>query len=62
LLPHDLNTAEEYGGIKAELKRRGRPIPENDIWIAASARRHDAILVSSDRHFDEVEGLHVEAG
>lgn len=60
LLPHDRETAEAYGAIKAELKKLGRPIPENDIWIAASAQRHRAVVVSADRHFHEVEGLPIE--
>ena len=56
----DEGTARCYGGIKADLKRRGRPIPENDVWIAASALQHDLVLVSRDRHFDEVAGLEVQ--
>ena len=36
---------------------KGRPIPENDIWIAATARPYDLILVTRDPHFNEVESL-----
>lgn len=36
------------------------PIPENDIWIAASALRHGLVLVSRDGHFDSIEGLPIE--
>ncbi len=61
LLPHDLRTAEHYGALKAQLQRMGRPIPENDIWIAASALQHNLILATRDRHFDQVESLQIDA-
>ena len=61
VLTHDLATASRYGLLKAELRKRGRMIPENDLWIAASALRHSLVLVTRDRHFDEVEGLLTEA-
>ncbi|MGD0898470.1 MAG: type II toxin-antitoxin system VapC family toxin, partial [Thermoguttaceae bacterium] len=44
-------SAYEYGLIRHELRIAGRPIPENDIWIAAAARQHDLTLVSRDSHF-----------
>ncbi len=50
-------TARRYAQIKNRLREAGRPIPENDIWIAAVARQHDLTLVSRDSHFAEVEGL-----
>jgi tRNA(fMet)-specific endonuclease VapC len=53
----DRSTAEVYARIKDELRVRGRPIPENDIWIAATARQHGLTLVSSDSHFEEIEAL-----
>lgn len=56
LLP-DRSTAEHYASIRLELKQTGRPIPENDVWIAALARQHDLAIVSNDRHFDLVPGL-----
>lgn len=59
-----LNTNEDtallYGFIKTALKRKGRPIPENDIWIATIARQHDLILITRDNHFNEVEGIRIE--
>ena len=57
----DVETAQLYGSIKAELRRKGRPIPENDLWIAACARQHDLVLVTRDRHFNQVAGLLTEA-
>ncbi len=57
----DTGTARHYGQIKSGLRTKGRPIPENDIWIAAIARQYDLTLVSRDVHFGEVEDLKVEA-
>jgi tRNA(fMet)-specific endonuclease VapC len=57
LLPCDLETARRYGGIKSTLKVRGRPIPDNDIWIAALAQQHDLTVVTKDAHFREVDAL-----
>jgi len=56
----DSNTAREYGSIKNKLRQKGRPIPENDIWIAAIAQQHDLILVTRDKHFGEIEDLKQE--
>jgi tRNA(fMet)-specific endonuclease VapC len=42
-----------------QLKRHGKPIPENDLWIAAICVEHDLPLATVDSHFDYVEGLHV---
>ena len=57
----DLETAQWYGIIKIQLQRKGRPIPNNDIWIAAIAMQHNLILVTRDSHFDEIESLQVES-
>jgi len=56
----DSETARHYGRIKQGLRKRGRPIPENDLWIAAIAIQHALVLVSRDEHFQEVEGLRME--
>ena len=50
-------TADRYARIAAALRSKGRPIPSNDIWIAAHALETGADLVSSDRHFAEIDGL-----
>ena len=60
LLSCDLETAQWYGIIKERLRRKGRPIPNNDIWIVAIALQYDLILVTRDAHFDEVESLQTE--
>jgi len=49
--------AESYADIRKNLKDKGKPIPENDIWIAAICLVNDLPLVTNDRHFKEVEGL-----
>lgn len=57
VLAVDEETAERYAEIRYEMKRSGRPIPANDLWIAALARQHALPLLSRDRHFDSVRGL-----
>jgi tRNA(fMet)-specific endonuclease VapC len=52
-----LTTAEHFGEIFASLRKRGKPIPTNDIWIAAQAIENDADLLSSDPHFGYIENL-----
>lgn len=61
LLDCDLGTAREFGIIKNQLRAKGRPIPDNDIWIAATALQHDLVLATRDSHFKEVDGLNYEA-
>jgi tRNA(fMet)-specific endonuclease VapC len=51
------NTARQYGDVKNKLRIKGRPLPENDVWIAALALQHDLTLVTRDAHFQEVENL-----
>ena len=53
----DEATAEAYSHVRGELRRKGRPIPENDIWIAALALQHQHPVVSRDGHFDYVPDL-----
>lgn len=57
LLPVTWTTADRFGRILADLRRKGRPIPTNDVWIAAHAMESGADLVSSDAHFGQVDGL-----
>ena len=49
--------AERWAYVKAILARTGTPIPDNDIWIAATALETGARIISYDRHFDSVGGL-----
>ncbi|MDQ2712647.1 MAG: type II toxin-antitoxin system VapC family toxin [Acidobacteriota bacterium] len=57
VLAIDEDTAEQYADIRNELKRSGRPIPSNDLWVASLARQHSLPLLTRDRHFDYVSGL-----
>lgn len=62
VLLHDLETAEFYALIVKKLKAKGRPIPTNDIWVAANAMKHGVALYSFDNHFENVEGLLLLSG
>jgi tRNA(fMet)-specific endonuclease VapC len=57
ILVCDADTARHYGEVKNKLRLKGRPLPENDVWIAALALQHDLILITRDAHFQEVENL-----
>ena len=57
VLPIDLDTTFHYASIRNELRQKGRPIPENDLWIAALAIQYGLRIVSRDLHFDEVGGI-----
>lgn len=50
-------TSDRYSRIAAQLKSKERPIPSNDIWIAAQSIEHGAELITADRHFDQIDGL-----
>lgn len=50
-------TADYYATIFSALKRKGRPIPTNDLWIAASALEHGYSLYSFANHFKNIDGL-----
>lgn len=56
-VPVDEPIVAEYGRVKTELKKQGRPIPENDIWIAASVLVNDASLLTADAHFEHIHRL-----
>jgi len=53
-------TAERYGRIVAHLAAAGRPLPPNDIWIAASAMQHGLYVVTTDAHFAHVPQIAVD--
>lgn len=52
-------TANYYSIIRLELKQKGRPIPENDLWIASVCIEQNLPLVTGDAHFDNISGLKV---
>ena len=49
-----------HGSVRHAMKSKGRPIPKNDLWIAAVALEHHLTLVSRDAHFRDVDGLRLE--
>ena len=57
VLVADDRTAETYALIKTALLNKGKPIPENDIWIAATSMQHQMPLYTKDGHFKEIEGI-----
>lgn len=57
VLPVSASTAREYAQVRERLRAAGKPIPENDVWIAALAMEHGKPVVSRDVHFDSVQGL-----
>jgi tRNA(fMet)-specific endonuclease VapC len=52
-------TARVYAELRLDLKKAGRPIPENDIWIAAAAVEHALPLITRDVHFSNIQRLQV---
>ena len=60
VLPCDMATAKAYAEVKFDLRKKGRPMPENDVWIASLARQHGLTLLTRDVHFQEIEDLNVE--
>jgi tRNA(fMet)-specific endonuclease VapC len=60
VLPCDEATAEVYARVKQDLRAKGRPIPDNDLWIAAAAIQHGLVLVNRDAHFAQIEELEQE--
>lgn len=54
------DVARKYGDIYASLRKRGKPIPTNDIWIAACTMSIGGTLLTADRHFTHVEQIQTE--
>jgi tRNA(fMet)-specific endonuclease VapC len=50
-------TADRYSRIAAQLRQQGTPIPTNDIWIAAQTVENGAELITTDKHFEKINGL-----
>jgi tRNA(fMet)-specific endonuclease VapC len=61
VLPVTEPTTVTYAHLRAALKRLGRPIPANDVWIAALALQHRLPVLSQDVHFDAVPGVRRES-
>lgn len=57
VVPSTEATADLYALVYAALRRKGQPIPTNDLWIAASSLEHGASLLTLDAHFQHIDGL-----
>jgi tRNA(fMet)-specific endonuclease VapC len=60
VLPMGRKTAEVYTQTRLHLKQKGKPIPENDIWIAAQCIENNWTLATCDRDFTYIDGLSIE--
>ncbi len=61
VLPFDAPAARRYGELRVELERRGTPIGDADMRIAAIALANALVVVTGNvRHFERVSGLSVE--
>lgn len=54
VLPVDDDVSRHYADIVADLRSAGTPIPTNDVWIAATAARAGATVLTFDEHFERV--------
>jgi len=57
ILTVEVTTTTFYATIFKELRKKGKPIPTNDIWIAAICLEHDATMATVDKHFSYVSSL-----
>ena len=53
----DQSTTDRYALLHAELRRKGTPLPTNDLWIAALAIEHGAELLTLDSDFERIPQL-----
>lgn len=57
LIELGLDDSNCYAAIVAELRSKGKPIPTNDIWIAASAMAKNLPIFTYDKHFNYIDGI-----
>lgn len=55
--PITADTAIFFGHIHYLLRCKGKPIPTNDMWIAAQALENGCFLCTYDKHFETIDGL-----
>lgn len=60
VLPITRVVADKFAETGAKLRKKGKPIPVNDVWVAAVALSRGAVLVTNDEHFNYVENLEVQ--
>ena len=54
MLYADEQTTSHYARLYAYLRRKGTPVPTNDLWIAALVVQHDLVLLTGDEHFERM--------
>jgi tRNA(fMet)-specific endonuclease VapC len=52
-----MKTAEVFSDIKNDLQLQGKPLPINDIWIAAHTIESQSVLITFDKHFNSIKNL-----
>lgn len=57
ILDSNILVVENYAAIRLQLKQDGKPIPENDIWIAAVCVTNEIPLYALDKHFKLVKNI-----
>ena len=57
ILPVSRDTGNCFGRVKSALKAKGKPLPINDVWLAAQCLETGAVLLTYDRHFATIDGL-----
>lgn len=57
IFPLTSDTPNFYSQVYASLKRKGQPIPTNDMWIAAQALENGCVVCTFDKHFQAIDGL-----
>ena len=57
ILDIDEQTTKHYADVRLELKKLGKPIPSNDVWIAALCQQYSLPILTRDRHFDGISGI-----
>lgn len=60
ILVIDGTAAKRYGILKRIQEMKGLMLPDNDLWIAATAFQFGLTLVTRDRHFNWIDGLAIE--
>lgn len=55
--PVTQDTSQFFSQVYCALKMKGKPIPTNDMWIAAQALEHGCVVCTHDKHFSYIDGL-----
>ena len=57
VVPVNRDTTRYYASLYKQLREKGKPIPSNDMWIAATALQYEYIIFTYDKHFGQISGL-----